>query len=125
MSWHYPISVTHAPSGHPGGILDRLRLMQESGLTLCLFLEGAFCPLSREATRGEGDLRILWLRGLGIRRRCGSRGRIDSKIRRVWFVNGTACYSNPKYSIAETLTETSISTPVRHLRQFSPRMDRI
>src|SRR2546427_162510 len=72
MSWHYPISITHAPSGHPEGILGRLRLMQESGLTLCPFLEGAFCPLSREATRGEGDLRILWLRGLGIRRRCGS-----------------------------------------------------
>src|SRR5215471_18794782 len=90
MSWHDSISITHAPSGHPGGILDRLRLMQESGLTLCPFLEGAFCPLSREATRGEGDLRILWLRGLGIRRRCGSRGRTDSKMRRVWFVNGTA-----------------------------------
>src|SRR6266542_866295 len=96
MSWHYPISLTHAPSGHPGGILDRLRLMKESGLTLCPFLEGAFCPLSREATRGEGDLRILWLRGLGIRRRCGSRGRTDSKMRRVWFVNGTACYGNPR-----------------------------
>src|SRR5215510_2872757 len=95
MSWHDPISVTHAPSGHPKSILDRLRLMQESGLTLCPFLEGAFCPLSREATRGEGDLRILWLRGLGIRRRCGSRGRIDSKIRRVWFVNGTAWAKNP------------------------------
>src|SRR6266446_3389369 len=90
MSWHYPISITHAPSGHPGGIVDRLRLMQESSLTLCPFCEGAFCPLSREATRGEGALRILWRRGLGIRRRCGSRGRTDSKIRRVWFVNGTA-----------------------------------
>src|SRR5215467_12752040 len=74
----------------PRGILDRLRVMQESGWTLCPFLGRAFCPLSREATRGEGDLRILWLRRLGIRRRCGSRGRIDSKMRRVWFVNGTA-----------------------------------
>src|SRR5215471_6500728 len=90
MSWHSPISIIHAPSGHPGGIFDRLRVMQESGLTLCPLLGRAFCPLSREATRCEGDLRILWLRGLGIRRRCGSRGRIDSKMRRVWFVNGTA-----------------------------------
>src|SRR2546425_10011658 len=96
MSWHYLISITHAPSGHSRGILDRLRLMQESGLTLCPFFEGAFCPLSREATRGEGALRILWRRGLGIRRRCGSRGRTDSKIRRVWFVNGTACSPKPK-----------------------------
>src|SRR5712691_2196090 len=61
MSCHDPLSITHAPSGHPGGILDRLRLMKGSGLTLCPFLEGAFCPLSREATRGGGDLRILWL----------------------------------------------------------------
>src|SRR5712692_2151351 len=95
MSWHYPISITHAPSGHPGGIVDRLRLMQESSLTLCPFFEGAFCPLSREAIRGEGALRILWRRGLGIRRRCGSRGRTDSKMRRVWFVNGTASRTNP------------------------------
>src|SRR5262245_35011803 len=35
MSWHCPILIIHAPSGHPGGILDRFRLMQESGLTLC------------------------------------------------------------------------------------------
>src|SRR5262252_8098244 len=79
----------------PRGILDRLRVMQESGWTLCPFLGRAFCSLSREATRGEGDLRILWLRRLGIRRRCGSRGRIDSKMRRVWFVNGTAWAENP------------------------------
>src|SRR5215471_9581784 len=82
----------------PRGILDRLRVMQESGWTLCPFLGRAFCPLSREATRGEGDLRILWLRRLGIRRRCGSRGRIDSKMRRVWFGNGTACPIKPVFS---------------------------
>src|SRR6476659_8666321 len=99
MSWHYPIAILHTPSGHPGGILDRLRLRQESGLTLCPFLGRVFCPLSREATRGEGDLCILWLRGRGIRRRCGSRGRIDSKMRRVWFVNGTACGLEPKEKI--------------------------
>src|SRR5215471_5616758 len=82
----------------PRGILDSLRLMRESGLTLCPFFARVFCPLSREATGGGGDLRIRWLRGLGIRRRCGSRGRIDSKMRRVWFVNGTACSLKPVFS---------------------------
>src|SRR5712691_5352134 len=117
MSWHYPISITHAPSGHPGGIVDRLRLMQESSLTLCPFFEGAFCPLSREATRGEGALRILWRRGLGIRRRCGSRGRTDSKIRRVWFVNGTACRRRSTYT-HETRTVLSSSTSLTSSSAF-------
>src|SRR6267142_2334245 len=111
MSWHYSLSIPHAPSGHPGGIVDRLRLMQESSLTLCPFFEGAFCPLSREATRDEGALRILWRRGLGIRRRCGSRGRTDSKIRRVWFVNGTAWAKNPSIATCKPRGSPCVKQP--------------
>src|SRR4029453_143462 len=63
-------------------------------------VEGSFSPHSWQETRGEEDSLLHRLRGFGSRRRWGSRGRTDSKMSRVWFVNGTACVPNFNLSCA-------------------------